>query len=216
MASASASACGWPAAGKRIVDTTCPLVLKAHAAAQELAREGRRVIVLGRRQHVEVRGVVEDLERAIVIEDPSQVRSWPDRRLGVVCQTTLSSSSVDRLLAAIRAANPIADVRFLDTVCNPTKARGAAVEALLRQVDALVVVGGRTSNNTRQLALRGRRAGLPTLHIESDSELDADWFRGHRSVGLTAGTSTLPATVDAVYERLRTIASGMADASSGI
>jgi len=133
----------------------------------------------------------------------ADVATWPAKRLGVVCQTTMQPEQADVLVAAIRRANPDADICFVDTVCNPTKARGAAVEALLPQVDALVVVGGRGSNNTKQLVRRGERAGVATWHVESERELDAAWFRGCRIVGLTAGTSTLPATIDAVERRLR-------------
>lgn len=196
------------AAGKRLHDTTCPLVQKAHAAAQELAREGRRVVVLGRPEHVEVRGIVEDLVDPIVVQREADVATWPERRLGVVCQTTTPPERVASLTGRIRAANPQADVRLIDTVCGPTKARGEALEALLPRIDALVVVGGRDSNNTQRLADRGRQRGIATWHVESERELDPAWFRGRRAVGLTAGTSTLPATVEAVYARLLRLAAG--------
>lgn len=201
------------AAGKRLYDTTCPLVQRAHAAAQELAREGRRVIVLGQPAHVEVRGIVEDLVDPIVVQREADVATWPVLRLGVVCQTTTPPERTAALTARIRAANPHADVRLIDTVCSPTKARGEALEALLPRIDALVVVGGRDSNNTRRLVERGRRRGIPTWHVESERELDPAWFEGRRAVGLTAGTSTLPATVDAVHARLLRLAAGRRVAS---
>ena len=84
-----------------------------------------------------------------------------------------------------------------------TKARVAALESLLPQIDALVVVGGRDSNNTRQLVVRGERCGLATLHVENAGELVAGWFEGRERIGLTAGTSTLPATIEAVDTKLR-------------
>lgn len=193
-------------AGKRLLDTTCPLVHKAHEAAQLLEADGRRVIVIGRPDHVEVRGIVEDLHDPVVVKTEADVVSLPESRLGVVCQTTTPSERVDAMMLAIRRANPHAEVRLIDTVCNPTKARGAALEALLPQVDALVVVGGRDSNNTRQLVVRGQRRGVPTLHIENASELDPEWLHGFEMVGLTAGTSTLPATIDAVHDELLRLA----------
>lgn len=197
------------AADKRLLDTTCPLVQKAHDAAQALAREGRRVVVIGRRDHVEVRGLTEDLERPLVVGSIDEVACWPEPRLGVVCQTTTQVAEADRIVAAIRAANPHADVRFVDTVCSPTKARVEAVTALLAVVDALVVVGGRASNNTRQLVARGERAGVATLHVTGPDELDAAWFVGRRVVGLSAGTSTPDATIEAVHARLAAIAAGL-------
>lgn len=193
-------------AGKTLIDTTCPLVGKAHAAAQALQRDGRRVIVLGKPGHVEVRGIVEDLERPIVVATADDVATWPERRLGVVCQTTTREAVATQLTAAIRHHNPAADVAFADTICSPTKARVQALHDLLPRIDALVVVGGADSNNTRQLALTAERAGIDALHVETAAELDAEWFRGRRIVGLTAGTSTPDDTIDAVRSRLRAIA----------
>jgi 4-hydroxy-3-methylbut-2-enyl diphosphate reductase len=200
-------------AGKTLIDTTCPLVHKAHDAAQLLQADGRRVIVIGRPDHVEVRGIVEDLDDAVVVQSVQNVVRWSERRIGVVCQTTTPSERVDEIMLAIRRENGHADIRLIDTVCNPTKARGAALEALMPQIDALVVVGGRESNNTRQLVVRGQQRGIATVHIENEGELDPDWFDGRQVVGLTAGTSTLPATIDAVYERLIGLAAGVLPSS---
>jgi 4-hydroxy-3-methylbut-2-enyl diphosphate reductase len=186
-------------AGKQLLDTTCPLVQKAHAAAQRLQQEGRRVVVLGKPGHVEVRGLVEDLHEPLVVAGLADVATWPESRLGVVAQTTTPVATVDNLLAAIRAANPHADVHYVDTVCAPTKARVEALERLLPQVDALVVVGGHDSNNTRQLVARGEAAGVPTCHVAAVRELDPAWFAGRQVVGLTAGTSTLPRTIEEVH-----------------
>lgn len=197
-------------AGKQLIDTTCPLVRRAHAAAQALQAEGRRVIVIGRRGHVEVQGIVEDLHEPVVVGCVDEVDTWPEQRLGVVCQTTTQVATAERVLAAVRDRNPGADVRFLDTICSPTKVRVTAVDALLARVDALVVVGGHGSNNTRQLVARGERAGVPTVHVASADELVAGWFVGRRVVGLTAGTSTPDATIEATYARLREIATDVA------
>jgi 4-hydroxy-3-methylbut-2-enyl diphosphate reductase len=185
-------------AGKQLLDTTCPLVQKAHDAAKELAAEGRRVVVIGRAGHVEVRGLVEDLERPLVVGAEADVATWPDPRLGIVCQTTTPVDQAAALIRSIRAANPHADVREIDTVCSPTKARLEALQQLLPRVDTMVVVGGRGSNNTRQLVQRAEAAGVRTLHVESARELDPAWFAGCRVVGLTAGTSTLTRTIDEV------------------
>lgn len=193
-------------AGKQLIDTTCPLVRRAHDAAAQLAAEGRRVLVIGKRDHVEVRGIVEDLHDAVVLGGLDDVVRWPETKLGIVCQTTTQEAVAERLVAAVRTANPHADVRCIDTICSPTRARVAALEALLPRIDALVVVGGRDSNNTRQLVLTGERRGVPVVHVERPEQLVPAWFQGRRIIGLTAGTSTLGRTVDAVQARLAEIA----------
>src|SRR5207248_407908 len=102
----------------------------------------------------------------------------------------------------VAARNPHAEIRFLDTVCHPTKDHQKALEGLLEQVEAMVVVGGRNSNNTRELVARCRERGLPAYHIQSAEDLDPAWFEGVDRVGLTAGTSTLDTTIDEVYHAL--------------
>ncbi len=194
------------AAGKLLIDTTCPLVEKAHAAARQLAGVGRRIVVLGQRDHVEVRGITEDHDRAIVVATQADVGYFGIGHLGVVAQTTMATATAERLLAAIRAANPGADIAFADTICSPTKARQQALAALLQRVDAVVVVGGRNSNNTQKLVLAATAAGRRAIHVEGPEELQADQLLGCHAVGLTAGTSTLAATINAVEARLRTLA----------
>ena len=190
------------AAGKTLVDCTCPLVRRAHAAAARFAAEGRHVLVLGRPGHVEVQGLVEDLASYDVVPSAAEVRRYACRRLGVVCQTTLPPRQAAALLAEIRRQNPQADVQFADTVCQPTRDRQAAVAALLAEVDAMVVVGGRHSNNTRELAALCRERGTPVLHVQSAEEIEPGWLTGFGTLGLAAGTSTPDAVIDAVYQRL--------------
>jgi 4-hydroxy-3-methylbut-2-enyl diphosphate reductase len=190
------------AAGHTLIDTTCPLVRRAHAAALQLRSEGRFVIVLGRRGHVEVVGLVEDLEAFAVIERLEDVRDFGAPRLGVLCQTTTPPSEAAVLLAAIREHNSQASVRVIDTICQPTKDRQEALENLLDRVQAVVIVGGRHSNNTRALVARARERQVPAWHVEGPGELRGSWFAGLQSVGLTAGTSTLPETLAAVHAKL--------------
>ena len=198
-------------AGKELVDTTCPLVRRVHQAAQALEAEGRLVLVIGRRGHVEVEGVVEDLERVEVVESESDVRAYPVERLGIVCQTTATERTVASIRAAVAAQNPAADIRFVVTVCLPTKEHQRALEYLLEKVDAVVVVGGRNSNNTRQLVARCQERGKPALHIQRAADLDPAWFKPFAAVGLTAGTSTLHDTIDEVHRALVWIGARAAD-----
>jgi 4-hydroxy-3-methylbut-2-enyl diphosphate reductase len=97
-------------------------------------------------------------------------------------------------------------VRFIDTICLPTKEHQKALDELIERVDAMVVVGGRNSNNTRQLAVRCRERGIPAYHVQGPDDLCPEWFDDSAVVGLTAGTSTLDETIDAVHERLQWIA----------
>lgn len=200
-------------AGKGLIDTTCPLVQRVHRAAQMLAAEGRHVLVVGRAGHVEVRGILEDLDSGEAVESAADARAYPHERLGIVCQSTTPPRLAAEVNAAIRAANPSADIRFVDTICQPTRDRQDAVVRLLPLVDAMVVVGGRNSNNTRELAALSRDRGVPAFHVQTAGDLELDWFRGCRVVGLTAGTSTLDETIEEVRRRLEAMPSAGAQES---
>jgi 4-hydroxy-3-methylbut-2-enyl diphosphate reductase len=190
------------ASGKTLIDTTCPLVSRVHQIARSLQEQGYFVIVAGRKDHVEVKGIVGDLERFTVVEKPEDVISYPADPIAVVCQTTTPPALLNVLFEIISRKNAGKEIRLVDTVCGPTRERQQAVEDLLPQVQALVVVGGKNSNNTRQLRALGEKAGLPCFQVQNASELMPDWFSGLDTVGLTAGTSTLDQTIDEVYAAL--------------
>lgn len=193
-------------AGKELIDTTCPLVRKAHAAARQLDEQGYHVLVVGQRTHVEVRGLTEDLRSFDVIETLADVRALAFPRLGMIAQTTTLQADLVAFRAAVAHQNPRAEIRCVDTICQPTKDRQNALDQLLDAVDLAVVVGGHHSNNTRQLVATCLDRGVAAYHVEAAGELRAEWFRGVETVGLTAGTSTLPETIAAVRARLEDIA----------
>ncbi len=195
------------AANKALIDTTCPLVRRAHDAAQQLRTEGRHVLVIGKAGHVEVRGIVEDLDSYDVIGEVGDVTSYGSRRLGIVCQTTMPPDVVADISTCVRRRNPLADVRVIDTVCQPTRLRQQALLDLVRRVNVVVIVGGRNSNNTRWLVHVCHEHRTPAFHVESADDLDPDWFAGVRAVGLSAGTSTLDETIDEVHRALECIGS---------
>lgn len=193
----------WRQAGHLITDTTCPLVRKAHEALATLVAEGYAPVVIGQREHAEVRGLVGDFPQATVVLDTDDVYAIPAAaKIGVISQTTQPLEWALALVAAIKRQHRHAEVRFIDTVCRPTKQRQDALEALCAICDTVIVVGGRNSNNTRQLAHKAAVLGRRVHQIERPDELHEDWFVDAAHVGITAGTSTLDETVTAVFDRL--------------
>lgn len=200
----------WRDAGHRVTDTTCPLVRKAHDALAVLVAENYFPVVIGQASHVEVRGLVGDFLQAAVVLNEADIASVPRaEKLGVISQTTQPLEIVLRLVECLKRAQPTSEVRFIDTVCHPTKQRQDALEELCRDNELILVIGGRNSNNTRQLAEKARRLGRDAIQIERAEDLRAGWFRGIQKVGVTAGTSTLDETVTAVVAELRRIAADM-------
>lgn len=193
------------AAGKRVIDTTCPLVRRAHDRALALAADGWHVVVAGKPDHVEVLGLTGDLPDFTIVPSPAEARTLPHPRIAMICQTTLPPDRAAAIFQALENANPASDVQLFDTICRPTRERQQANRRLLSDCDAVVVVGGRHSNNTLQLVRQAEAAGKPVRHISHAGELDLDWAAQFETIGLTAGTSTPPDIIDAVYDRLLTM-----------
>jgi 4-hydroxy-3-methylbut-2-en-1-yl diphosphate reductase len=195
--------------GLDVHDATCPLVKRVHLAVQRLVEEGRHPVVIGQPDHVEVQGLIGDLDECTVVEKVADLDKLlprldenPQARLGVVSQTTQPLERVEELVAALRLRFPGADVRFIDTVCQPTKDRQQALRQLASETDVVVVVGGSDSNNSRKLTELARLLGRPAYQVAAASELRPEWFEGCRMVGLTAGTSTPDQIIHEVKEWL--------------
>ena len=195
------------ARGLTVVEATCPLVRVAHRAVAALVRDGYHPVIIGQRNHVEVRGLTDDLSAVDVVLDEDDIDGLaPHPRIGIAAQTTQSIEKVRHMVALIRRRMPQSDVRFIDTVCRPTKDRQRAARDLAQQSDVVIVVGGEHSNNTRELA-RACRLSCPRVHqVQSASDLRPDWFRGAETVGITAGTSTPDDVIDRVERRIRELA----------
>lgn len=192
--------------GRQVFDATCPLVKRAHLALARLVAEGRHPVVIGQAGHVEVRGLVGDFDEYSVVlneADLDQLEGKP--RLGVVAQTTQPLPLVLDLVAAMRRRFLTADIRFVDTVCQPTKDRQEAMKRLVEESDAVVVVGGPESNNSHKLTDLAKSLGRPAYQVARASELQADWFTGVKVVGVTAGTSTPNDAVEEVREWLESL-----------
>jgi 4-hydroxy-3-methylbut-2-enyl diphosphate reductase len=189
--------------GYEVHDAACPLVTRVHLAVRKLVAEGRHPVVIGKAGHVEVVGLVGDLDEYTIIGREEDVEQLAGRdRLGVVSQTTQPLERVLELVECIRRRFPQADVRFLDTVCQPTKDRQNALRRLAEETDAVVVVGGPDSNNSRKLTELARKLGRRAYQVAGADELRPEWFTGVRLVGLTAGTSTPDWVIEEVRERL--------------
>ena len=194
------------ALGLTVVEATCPLVHVAHRAVAALVRDGYHIVIVGQRDHVEVRGLTDDLDRVDVVLDDADVLALEDHpRIGVAAQTTQSVERVRQLVDLIRQRFPRSDVRFIDTVCKPTKERQSAAVEMAREADVVIVVGGRSSNNTRELVQTCSRHCARVHHVQTEADIQPGWFAAADIVGLTAGTSTPDEVIDRVEARIREI-----------
>jgi 4-hydroxy-3-methylbut-2-enyl diphosphate reductase len=198
--------------GLKVVEATCPLVHVAHRAIKALVRDGYHPVIIGQRAHVEVRGLTEDLDDFHVVLCEDDVEALEGRpRLGVAAQTTQPVERVQHLVALIRRRFPQSEVRFIDTVCQPTKERQNAAVELARQCNVVIVIGGANSNNTRELVNTCSRHCSRVHHIQAELDLRLEWFCAADTVGITAGTSTPDPVIDRVDQRIRQLAAERGD-----
>ena len=158
--------------GLNVLEATCPLVRVAHDAVAGLVRGGFHPVIIGKRDHVEVRGLTGDLTTFDVVLSEADVVALAERaRFGVAAQTTQPIDKVARLVDLLRQRFPQSEVRFVDTVCRPTKQNQAAAAELARQCDVVVVIGGAHSNNTRELVETCARHCDRVHHVQSAGDL---------------------------------------------
>jgi len=196
--------------GLSVVEATCPLVHLAHRAVARLVREGFHPVIIGKRDHVEVRGLTGDQDEFdVVLSDEDVVKLKQRPRFGVVAQTTQPIDRVRQLVGQIRNRFPASEVRFVDTVCQPTKQRQNAAIELAQQCDVVVVIGGAHSNNTHELVKSCSRYCRRVHHVQIAADLSEAWFRAEDTVGITAGTSTPDPVINGVQLWLKNLASRM-------
>ncbi len=193
------------AKGLEIIDATCPMVTKIHVQAEKLKAEGYKIIVIGDPQHPEVKGTLSHVHGAWCIETVEDVAKLPrGSRMGVVVQSTYSRERFSDIVKAL--SEKYYEVRAVNTICTDTNNRQSEALRLAEEVDIMVVVGGKTSANTKHLAELSETHGAHSYHIEGPDELQSEWFDGVKVAGLMSGASTPGWLVDSVQARMEELA----------
>jgi 4-hydroxy-3-methylbut-2-enyl diphosphate reductase len=184
-----------------VIDATCPMVTKIHVQAERLRNDGYKIVVVGDANHPEVKGTLSHVPGAFCIETVDDVAKLPRySKVGVVVQSTWSGPGFTDIVKALSAKYH--EVRAVNTICTDTSNRQAEAADLAKEVEVMVVVGGKTSANTKHLAELSAMHGARAFHIEGPDELDAAWFDGVNVAGLMSGASTPGSLVDEVADRM--------------
>lgn len=192
--------------GLNLIDTTCPIVKKAQETAEDLVQQGYQVVIYGENDHTEVRNILGWLDgKGVAILDPNEEVPVPEGRVALLSQTTKGKKYFFDFASEFLQANrdKLEDVKIVDTTCGETRRRYEAAERLAKQVDLILVVGGKNSANTRKLAEVAANTGIETHHIKDESEIKPGWIEGVEKVGITAGASTPQSAVSSVEETLK-------------
>ncbi len=187
--------------GYEVIDATCPFVKKAQQYAKMLKDEGYQVVIIGDEKHPEVKGLMSYAgEDRIVVKGGDPLPSLKSK-VGVVVQTTQPVGVVKGFVS--EAVQQVKELKVFNTICSSTALRLLDTEEMARSVDVVVVVGGRNSANTTQLANLCLAMGVATYHVETSQELRDEWFAGAEVVGVTAGASTPDWIIGEVEESIR-------------
>ena len=192
------------AKGLNLVDATCPHVKKAQLSAKELAKDGRQVVIIGEKNHPEVKSIFEwSGNRAVILETEEDAKNFASSpKLGIVSQTTVSGENFVKMVSHLLGKSK--DIRILRTICTATDQRQKAALELASKVDIMIVVGGRISANTTRLAQLCKEK-CRTYHIETAQELSPEWLENANKVGITAGASTPDWIIGEVYKKCQRI-----------
>jgi 4-hydroxy-3-methylbut-2-enyl diphosphate reductase len=185
-----------------IVDATCPFVKKAQEHVASLSQSGYDVVVVGDADHPEVQGIVSYAKgKVYVVGSGEEAAALPKMsKIGVVAQTTQSPDTLNSVVLQCLAKG--GEIRVFHTICDATAVRQEEAKALANRVECMIVIGGYNSANTKRLAEVCTEIQLKTYHIETAQQLEAKWFAGVGSVGITAGASTPKWLIDEVIEQV--------------
>lgn len=201
------------------IDATCPLVTKVHNQGRRYIAQGRAVVFIGHAGHPEVEGTLGQIDGELHLveneEDVERLSIPVDAPIAYITQTTLSVDDTRGVIAALhRRFSDVAGPEIRD-ICYATQNRQTAARELSRIADVLIVVGARNSSNSNRLREIGEEAGLPSYLVTNGSEIDTEWVRNVRIVGVTAGASAPEIVVDDVVQTLMQIAPSEVSALDG-
>jgi 4-hydroxy-3-methylbut-2-enyl diphosphate reductase len=190
-----------------VIDATCTWVVQSQKAARELAEAGYTVCIIGHEDHPEVKGVRSYAGDNHVVVDDMDRSTWErvphTKKLGVLSQSTILPYKLEEFAAfCLRRCH---DLRVENTVCPVTLTRQADSVVLAGEVEAMIVVGGKNSSNTKELAVKCAEVCADTIHVADADEFEADhrtWLQGKASIGITGGTSTPEFDLEAVRDRI--------------
>jgi len=192
--------------GLRVLDATCPLVAKVHGQGKRYVAHGRVVILVGHAGHPEVEGTMGQVPGPVLLvqttQDVERLELTPDTPVAYVTQTTLSVDDTRAIIAALKRRFTDIVGPDINDICYATQNRQTAVRELAKQADVILVVGAKNSSNSNRLREIGVEAGVPSYLIADGSELEADWVRDAKVVGITAGASAPEELVDDVVAAL--------------
>jgi len=193
--------------GYAIIDATCPMVREIHNLSKRMESQEYTIIVIGEKDHDEVKGIVGQLKNTPIVinqlEDLSILKEQKIKKAAIVVQSTQNTYKVSELVDEIR--KHVDELVFHNTICQPTRIKQQEAKKLPLENDVIIVIGSKTSANTKRLYEISKSLNNQTYWIESKDKVNTAWFKGMSSVGILAGASTPDSSINEIIQHLQTI-----------
>ena len=187
-----------------IVDATCPLVWEIHEEVKKLESEGRKIIIVGDHGHDEVVGIASQVKDPIIVATPEEAAALrKTKRAGVVSQSTQTIENVQEIINIIMTK--VFDLRFVNTICFPTKRNQTQIKELAKQCDVMIVIGSFTSANSKRLTALAKERNKNSYQVTCADDIKSDWLKNAEVVGVSAGASTPDSIIDEVLTKIKEI-----------
>lgn len=191
--------------GYEIIDATCPMVKEIHKIARDMEQKGYRIIIIGDKKHDEVQGIIGQLkQKALVIDSIQAIPLSKIKKIKKACVVVQSTQNIDKVTKIIETITPnLKELEFFNTICMPTRIKQEEIRKMPLENDVMLVIGSKTSANTKRLYEISRSLNNRTYWIGSKKEIKTGWFKDAKKVGVTAGASTPDLTTQDIISYLK-------------
>jgi len=197
----------WEEADNRdlnIIDATCPLVHEIHSEAKELEKEGRVIIIIGDHGHDEVIAIADQVKKPLIVANKKEAEKLRKiKKAGVVSQSTQMIENVQEIINVLMTK--VFDLRFVNTICFPTKRNHEQIKEMAVQNDIMIIIGSFTSANSKRLTELSKQRNKKSYQVTCADDLDCKWFYNIKSVGISAGASTPDYLIEEVKNKIKII-----------
>ena len=201
------------ALGYRIIDATCPMVKEIHRIAQAMEKKGYKIIIIGDKEHDEVRGIIGQLkDKAIVIDGQANIPQYAINGVKKAAVVVQSTQNIDKAMRVLRELEGrIEDLKFFNTICRPTRIKQGEIRSMPQKNDLMLIIGSKNSANTKRLYEISKSLNRRSHWISGPEEIKNSWLKGVKKVGVTAGASTPDSITQEVVSVLKRAGSRNAD-----
>jgi len=197
----------WKKARKKtlnIIDATCPLVTEIHEEIKMLESENRKTIIIGDHGHDEVVGIAAQVKKPIIISNLEEAKALGRmRKAGVVSQSTQMIENVQEIMSILMSK--VFDLRFVNTICYPTRKNHEQIKELSKIVDVMIIIGSFTSANSKRLTQLAKQRNENSYQVVDELDLKSEWFEGVDKVGISAGASTPDNIIQSVTKHIKNL-----------